>query len=49
MYNKNKIINATCTFEELEAIVIDIDKKEFDLDKAFGKYYNVERILYAIR
>ncbi len=52
MYNKelfDKIINATCTFEELEAFVIDIDKKEFDLDKAFEKYYNVERILYAIR
>ena len=52
MYNKelfDKIINATCTFEELDAFVIDIDKKEFDLDKAFEKYYNVERILYAIR
>ena len=52
MYNKelfDKIINATCTFEELETFVINIDKKEFDLDKAFEKYYNVERILYAIR
>ena len=52
MYNKelfDKIINATCMFEELEAFVIDIDKKKFDLDKAFEKYYNLERILYAIR
>ena len=51
MYNKevfDKIINATCTFEELEAFVTDIDKKEFDLDKSFEKYYNVERILYVI-
>ena len=52
MYNKklfDKIINATCTFDELEEFVTDIDKKEFDLDKAFEKYYKVERILYVIR
>ena len=52
MYDKdlyNKIINASCSFEELEKFVIKIDKKEFDLDNAFEKYYDVERILYAIR
>ena len=51
MYDKdlyNKIINASCSFEELEKFVIKIDKKEFDLDNAFEKYYDVERILYAI-
>ena len=51
MYNKdlyNKIINASCSFEELEFFVSDIDKKEFDLDNAFEKYYDVEKILYAI-
>lgn len=51
MYNKdlyNKIINASCSFEELELFISDIDKKEFDLDNAFEKYYDVEKILYAI-
>ena len=51
MYNKdlyNKIINASCSFEELEFFVSDIDKKEFDLANAFEKYYDVEKILYAI-
>ena len=52
MYDKElfgKIISASCTFEELEAFVINIDKKEFDIDNAFEKYYDAERILYAIR
>ena len=52
MYDKelfNKIINVSCTFEELEAFVIDIVKKEFDLENAFDKYYSVETILKAIR
>ena len=51
MYNKdlyNKIINASCSFEELELFISDIDKKEFDLDNAFEKYYDLERIIYAI-
>ena len=51
MYNKdlyNKIINASCSFEELELFISDIGKKEFDLDNAFEKYYDVEKILYAI-
>lgn len=51
MYNKdlyNKIINANCSFEELESFVSGIDKKEFDLDNAIEKYYDVEKILYAI-
>ena len=52
MYDKElfgKIISVSCTFEELEAFVINIDKKEFDLENAFEKYYDAERILYAIR
>ena len=52
MYDKElfgKIISASCTFEELEAFVINIDKKEFDIDNAFEKYYDAERILYVIR
>jgi len=51
MYNKdlyNKIINASCSFEELEFFVSDIDKKELDLDNAFEKYYDVNKILYVI-
>ena len=52
MYDKKlfeKICNATCTFEELESFVIKIDKKEFDLDNPFEKYYDVEKILFVIR
>lgn len=52
MYDKElfgKIISASCTFEELEAFVINIDKKEFDLENAFEKYYEARRILYVIR
>ena len=52
MYDKElfgKIISVSCTFEELEAFVINIDKKEFDLENAFEKCYDAERILYAIR
>ncbi|MDY5264611.1 MAG: hypothetical protein SPH07_06205 [Eubacteriales bacterium] len=52
MYDKdlyNKILSVSCSFEELENFVIDINKKEFDLDNAFEKYYDVEKILYAIR
>lgn len=44
MYNKelfDKIVNANCTFEEAEAFGRDNDKKEFDLDKPFEKYYNL--------
>ena len=51
MYNKdlyNKIIHVSCSFEELETFVSGIDKKEFDLDNAFEKYYDLERIIYAI-
>lgn len=44
----NKICTATCSFEELENFVVKIDKKEFDLDNAFAKYYSLERILYVI-
>ena len=51
MYNKElykKIVCANCSFEELEAFVVDIDKKEFDIDNAFEKYYDLEKILFAI-
>lgn len=51
MYNKElygKIINVSCSFEELESFVSDISKKEFDIDNAFEKYYDLERILFAI-
>lgn len=52
MYDKelfSKIINVSCTDEELKTFVNDIDKKEYDIDNAFEKYYDLERILYAIR
>lgn len=52
MFNKelyNKIINASCMFEELQAFVTNLDKKEFDVENAFEKYYNLQRILYAIK
>lgn len=51
MYNKElfeKIVDVKCTFKELEAFVTEIDKKEFDIDNAFNKYYNVDKILMAI-
>ncbi len=51
MFNQelfNKICTGTCTFEELENFVTKIDKKEFDLDNAFVKYYSLERILFVI-
>jgi hypothetical protein len=43
MYNKElygKIINVSCSFEELESFVSDISKKELDIDNAFEKYYD---------
>ena len=51
MYDKKlfeKICNVTCSFEELEPFVIDINKKEFDLDNPFEKYYDLQTILLAI-
>lgn len=44
-----KICTVSCTFEELENFVSDIDKKEFDLDNAFQKYYSLGCILSAIK
>ena len=44
-----KIFTVSCTFEELENFVIGIDKKEFDLDNAFQKYYSLVCILSAIQ
>lgn len=51
MYNKDlfeKICNLTCSFDELKDFVTAIDKKEFDLDNPFAKYYNVDRLIAAI-
>ena len=51
MYNKelfDKILDVSCSFEELENFVIDINKKEFDLENPFEKYYDVNRIIFAI-
>ena len=51
MYNKElfkKIVNVSCSAEELEAFTTEIDKKEFDTDNAFEKYYDSEKILFAI-
>lgn len=51
MFNKElfeKICDVSCDWSELEKFVINIDKKEFDLNNAFEKYYNVERIICAI-
>ena len=42
MHNKvifNKIINVSCSFKEIEEFNKDIDKKEFDVDDAFNKYF----------
>lgn len=44
-----KICTVSCTFEELENFVIGIDKKEFDLNNAFQKYYSLDCILFAIK
>ena len=52
MYNKEmfkKICNVACSFEELEDFTIKIDKKEFDLEKPFEKYYDLKKILFAIQ
>lgn len=43
-----KICYAECSDKELENFTRDIDKKEFDLDCPFGKYYNLERIVTVI-
>ena len=51
MYNKElfeKICSVSCSFEELESFVSGIDKREFDLDSPFEKYYNVDKIISAI-
>ena len=50
MYDKElfeKIIDVDCSFDELKSFG-RIDENEFDLDDAFGKYYDVERIFKAI-
>ena len=44
----NKICDVSCEGDELKKFVTNIDKKEFDLNNAFNKYYKVERIICAI-
>lgn len=51
MFNKdlfNRICNVSCSWEELKEFVIAIDKKEFDVENPFEKYYSVDRIISAI-
>ena len=51
MFNKDlfdKICNVNCSFEELEQFVVEMHKKEFDLDNPFEKYYSVDRVISAI-
>lgn len=51
MYNKklfSDICDLSCSFEELKDFLIDINKKEFDLESPFDKYYSVKRIISAI-
>lgn len=43
-----KICDVSCEWYDLKKFVTNIDKKEFDLDNAFEKYYKVERIICAI-
>ena len=43
-----KICDVSCDWGELQKFVTNIDKKEFDLDNAFKKYYKVEKIVCAI-
>lgn len=52
MYDKElygKIIGASCTMEELKTFGTNLDKKEFDVENAFEKYYDLQKILYAIK
>ena len=51
MYDKllyEKILECKCSYDELKNFNKDIDKKEFDQEDAFIKYYSLERVLYAI-
>lgn len=51
MFDKNlfeKICKVTCTLDELEAFNREINKKEFDLENPFAKYYNLNSILHCI-
>lgn len=52
MYNVKlfeKIFQVTCSWEELHSFVREIDKQKYDLDNPFEKYYNLEKILFAIQ
>lgn len=44
----SKICDAECSFDELSGFVKNIDKKEFDVDNPFDKYYCLERIISII-
>ena len=44
----SRICACDCSFEELARFVKDIDKKEFDVDCPFEKYYSLDSILKAI-
>ena len=51
MFDKNlfeKICKVTCTLDELKAFNHKINKKEFDLENPFAKYYNLNSILHCI-
>lgn len=51
MYDRalfERICDLTCTFTELNEFVIGIDKKEFDTDAPFEKYYRADRLTAAI-
>lgn len=43
-----KICEAKCSIKELEDFVYNIDKKDFDLDYPFEKYYDLNRIITMI-
>jgi len=52
MFNKdfyNKILNITATTDELHDFCSNIDKKEYDLDNSFDKYYDLNLILKVMK
>lgn len=52
MYNANliqKICNSRCSLDELESFCSELDKKEFDLDNSFQKYYSLNAILNVFK
>ena len=52
MFDKNlfeKICNLSCSLKELKCFCSRIDKKEFDTDNAFSKYYSLDTVLRCIQ